>query len=174
MITKSLGLLALVALLVAAQSNEPAPPAAAPGPKTIEATLDAVYDVISGPAGERDWDRFRALFHPAGARLMSVRADGLGADGLVVMTPDDYVARTGPYFAQNAFYETELAHRVERFGRIAQVFSTYESRREPDAEPFARGINSFQLYFDGERWWVCSILWDQEAEGRPIPEEYAR
>lgn len=36
-----------------------------------EAVVEALYEVISGPADEpRDWDRFRALFLP-GARVMA-------------------------------------------------------------------------------------------------------
>jgi hypothetical protein len=34
--------------------------------KSPEAIVAALYDVISGPAGTRDWDRFRSLFTPEG------------------------------------------------------------------------------------------------------------
>jgi len=57
-------------------------------------------------------------------------------------------------------------------GNIAQVFSTYESRHTKDAEPFQRGINSFQLLFDGHRWWVVTIYWQGERPGLPIPKQY--
>src|SRR5437868_3729856 len=30
---------------------------------TIDHVMAATYDVISGPAGERDWNRFRSLFY---------------------------------------------------------------------------------------------------------------
>ena len=46
------------------------------------------------------------------------------------------------------------------------------SRRTPEAEPFARGINSFQLMNDGTRWWVVSIMWDSERPDNPIPDRY--
>jgi hypothetical protein len=49
------------------------------------------------------------------------------------------------------------------------AFSTYDSKRIPDGEPFARGINSFQLYGDGTRWWIVTIFWDAEAPDKPIP-----
>jgi hypothetical protein len=42
--------------------------AARPGDvDTVEHIVNAVYDVISGPAGPRDWNRFRSLFY-SGAR----------------------------------------------------------------------------------------------------------
>jgi hypothetical protein len=62
---------------------------------------------------------------------------------------------------------------TEEYGLIAQAFSTYESRRSAgDPEPFARGINSFQLMNDGERWWVVSVFWQGEGPDFPIPEKY--
>lgn len=137
---------------------------------SIDAILAALYDVISGPAGERDWDRFRSLFVP-GARLVPAapRADGGGLRALGV---EDYVRGAGAYFRENAFWERESGREVERFGNVASVMSAYESRREAGGEPFARGINAITLAHDGERWWVVSIAWDEAREGNPLPEGY--
>ncbi len=137
---------------------------------SIDSLTHAVYDVISGPAGTRDWARFRGLFAD-GARLIAVRMTPQGST-LAVMTPDDYVKRAGANFEKNGFYESEVARRVEIFGNIAHVFSTYESRHAPGEKPFARGINSFQLAKDGSGWKVVTILWDSEREGNAIPEKY--
>jgi hypothetical protein len=53
------------------------------------------------------------------------------------------------------------------------VWSTYESRHTLDDEkPFARGINSFQLLKDGDRYWVVNIFWDAESPTKPIPAKY--
>jgi len=77
------------------------------------------------------------------------------------------------YFAEHGFYEKEIARRTEQFGRIAHVWSIYESRQNPgDPEPFMRGINSIQLFCDGSRWWIVSIYWQQESPEYPIPEKY--
>jgi hypothetical protein len=78
-----------------------------------------------------------------------------------------------PYFAEQGFYETEVARRTEQFGHIAHAWSTYESRHHPDdPEPFVRGINSIQLFHDGSRWWIVSIYWQQESTEHAIPQEY--
>ena len=51
-------------------------------------------------------------------------------------------------------YEVQPA-AFEQFGDIAQVWSSYESRhKQDDAQPFLRGINSFQLCRQNGRWWV--------------------
>jgi hypothetical protein len=149
-------------------------PKARPGDvDTIDHLLAATYDVISGPPGEREWDRFRSLFYP-GARLAAVRhpdPDNRSAV-LNVFSPDDYIQRAGAYLRSNGFFERGVHNHVDRFGNIAQVFSTYESRHSASDAPFARGINSFQLFFDGQRWWVLTIYWDQESQANPIPTEF--
>jgi hypothetical protein len=88
------------------------------------------------------------------------------------MTPEDYEKRAGANFEKAAFYESEVAHRVETFGDIAHVFSTYESRRAPGEKPFARGINSFQLVKTATGWKIMTILWDSERESNPLPAKY--
>jgi hypothetical protein len=64
---------------------------------SVDSVVRAVYDVISGPAGPRDWARFRSLFAD-GARLITLRVTDSAATP-VVMTPDDYVQRAGANFA---------------------------------------------------------------------------
>jgi hypothetical protein len=32
-------------------------------------------------------------------------------------------------------------------------------------------VNSLDLYFDGQRWWVASVLWQSEDAAHPIPPE---
>jgi hypothetical protein len=141
---------------------------------TVDALLAAVYDVISGPAGEaRDWPRFHGLFHPERGRMMATRAarepvEGAPTRELVHLSPADYAARSGPVLEERGFFERQLAARVEHFGDIAHVFSTYEARTTLEGDVIARGINSFQLWWDGKRWWVLSILWCSESEEFPL------
>ena len=179
--------LALAALLVgppmlagaqtaaAPAAQAPARPAPAANPKdvaSVDAILAALYDVISGPAGqERNWDRFRSLFIP-GARLIPT---GRAQNGQVrhrVMDAEGYISTSGPLLMKEGFFEREIARRTEQFGNIAHAFSTYESRRTPGAAPFARGINSIQLLRREGRWWIVTILWDVERPDRPIPAAY--
>ena len=168
-------LLGTLALGQAQPEQKPAaetPTANAADVKSIDSIVAAVYDVISGPAGQkRDWNRFRSLFWP-GAHLIPVGAkqDKTGYAARV-LSVDDYVTRTDPFVAKESFYENSVANRVEQWAQIAQVFSTYESRRAKGEKPFVRGINSFQVFNDGQRWWVVNILWEGESEQNPLPEQ---
>src|SRR6266487_625345 len=159
----------------AAAATQSAPPAANPADvATMDSTIAALYDVISGPPGKRNWDRFRSLFIP-GARLIPTGRRQTGEVGSRVLTPDEYIQRSAPLLEKNGFFEREVSHRVEKFGNIAHVFSTYESRHaKDDAKPFARGINSIQLINDGKRWWVVTVFWQGEDEKNPLPAEYLR
>jgi len=164
-----------ILLLLAASAFAAPPKVAAPKPGSdqfaIESTVLAVYNVISGPAGRRDWDRFEALFAP-GARLISTKRKD-GAVTANVMTPQEYKEKAGAYFTDHGFFERPSNNRVEIFGDIAHVFSTYESRHaSSDDKPFARGINSFQLVRSGDDWKVLTIFWEEEDAAHPIPAQY--
>jgi hypothetical protein len=150
-----------------------APTASAADVASIESIVAALYDVISGPAGKkRDWDRMRSLFVPYG-RLIPVGRRANGEMGNRAMTVDEYIAGSSKFLEDNGFFEREIARRTERFGNIAHIFSTYESKHKADdPKPFARGINSIQLMNDGRRWWIVTVFWQGEAADNPLPEKY--
>ena len=154
-----------------------------PAPKTddvksLDAIMHAAYDSISGPAGPRDWKRFQSLFVPD-AKLIPVRVlpgspnPAHPSTDATYLSVEDYVKRASGGMTTNGFYEHSVHNEVEQFGDIVQVFSTYESRHKADdPTPFARGINSFQLLKDGERYWVVNIYWEAERPDNPIPAKY--
>lgn len=146
-------------------------PAAAPADvASPDAILRALYDVISGPAGaKRDWNRFRSLMLP-GARLIPTGIRVGDRAVARVLTPEDYIRTAGPRLEEGGFFEREIGRREERFGNVLHAFSAYESKRTmDDPKPFARGINSIQLFHDGTRWWVATIMWDSERAGNEMP-----
>ena len=149
---------------------------------TVEHLVAALYDVISGPQSKpRDWDRFRSLFLPDG-RLGVIRPDAPATaseparkSDAVLLTPDMYVERDDPYFKTHGFFERSIANRVEEFGNLVHVWSTYESRHAADdSKPFTRGINSIQIIHAQGRYWVASIMWDDERPGLTLPEKYLK
>jgi hypothetical protein len=154
------------------------PPSAAPAANPADvaspdAIIAATYQVISGPASQtRDWNRMRSLFHPS-ARLIRTAPQEGGGMTATSFTLEEYIERASGYFMKNGFWEKETARRTEQWSNIFEAFSTYESRHDAkDAAPFARGINSFQLFFDGKRWWVLTIYWQEETPNNPLPAEF--
>jgi hypothetical protein len=149
-------------------------PVAAPGDvESVDAILLAVYDVISGGAGvPRDWDRMRSLFVPDARLIQIVPSPGYDRPLARFMSVEEWIEGAARHFSESPFWETEVARVEERYGAMAHAFSTYESRAEADGEAFARGINSFQLLWDGDRWWIVNVFWAQERPGTPIPDRY--
>ena len=143
------------------------------GDPAIAALLDRFYANVSGPAGApRAAATESDLYHPQ-ARLMRSGVDESGRPWLKVMTHAEWVDDTRPFFATTDFHEIEVARSVERFGNLAWVRSVYEARRHPnDPELLKRGVNSIQLYHDGERWRIVSVLWDNERPGVTVPAEW--
>ena len=140
---------------------------------SVDSTIAALYDVISGPAGApRNWNRMRALFAPD-AKLMVINPGRDGAFGLRAMTVEAYISRNMSAFSAGGFYEREIARTTESFGQLVHVFSTYELLRSPnDPKPFMRGINSIQLAHDGKRWWIANLVWRAEDASLALPERY--
>ena len=172
--TRAFVFAAMIAAPAAAQQTPAAQPPARPEDvATVDAIMKALYDVISGPAGQkRDWDRFHSLFIP-GARLIPTAKRQDGTVVHRVQTPADYQASSGAMLEQRGFFEIETHRVTETFGNVTHAFSTYESRaKAEDPKPFSRGINSIQLLNDGKRYWIATIMWDAERPDLTIPAKY--
>lgn len=137
---------------------------------SIDAIITSLYDVISGPAGPRDWERNASLFKPE-ATMAAFGKDKGGELVYVTMTQDEYRQRNEPFFMENGFWEEEIGRKVFRFGEIATVQTAYQYRLKEDGEAEQRGVNSVQLVFDEGRWWITNITWNSEREDNPIPDE---
>ncbi|MEJ2383491.1 MAG: hypothetical protein P8Y54_03750 [Xanthomonadales bacterium] len=136
-----------------------------------DALIAALYGIISGPAGTRNWSRLRTLFLE-GARLVAAGRRIHREGGFQAMSVDEWIEDVGGFLEENDFYEREIVRHSDRFGNIIQAFSTYEARNQPDGPPIARGINAIQLVHADKRWWIAGILWDNESRDNPIPGEF--
>jgi hypothetical protein len=145
-----------------------------PRPEDIgspDAIVKAMYDTLSGPAGKRNWHRWRSLFVDD-ARLIPISRRISGEEGFRIMSIDEWIAEAEPFYLENDLWETEIVRHSNRFGNMIQAFSTYEARNDPDGTPQLRGINAVQLVYMEGRWWVVTVMWDCETRQNPIPEEF--
>ncbi len=140
-----------------------------------EAIVAATYESIARAPGENfDWKRFRSLFLPTALLIPSTEQRGGAFDILSVQEFIDWIdgATTIGGEQDSGFSEDGISNRIERYGDIAHVFSTYEKHFWGDDRNLGRGINTFQLVQNDGRWWIVSIAWDEEIGAGPIPEEY--
>lgn len=157
--------------VIASHADWPkADPADVKDPASI---INALSDTISGTAGQpRNWDRLRSLFIPVAGRMIVTRVPKEGPADITLLSPDDYAARTSAG-GNAAFYEHPLANTVETFGRMTHVYESYELKHtRQDAAPYGRGINSWELLFDGTRYWIVQVYWDSERPANPIPAKF--
>ncbi len=161
----------LSSLSVRAQQAVQADPADV---ESVDAIVAALYDVISGAAGEeRDWDRMRSLF-VENATLTSVGLDKEGHTRVTPMTVESYINGPGKRIAEMGFFEEEVGRKTDTYGHIVQLFSTYISKRTAEGEVFQRGINSIQLMYGGSRYYIVNVLWFSENDQFPIPKKYLK
>lgn len=157
------------------------PPAQKPLPdprpedvQSIDSIVKAYYKSVSGEKGKaRDWNRLRSLTFPD-MKFVTTRPLDNNVAMPMILTVDQFVELNTKYFEHGGYFEKEIHREADAYGNIAQVFSTYEARRDlRETQPYSRGINSMQLLNDGSRWWIVSILWDFERpEVNPLPPQY--
>jgi predicted metalloprotease with PDZ domain len=160
------------AWLTAARGNEvkEAPTADPADVASIDAIIKATYEVISGPAGPRNWNRFHSLFLPD-AQMGAMAMTPAGQAAFRSITPQGYQKSNAPFFLQNGFYEEELNRNVLQFGNVATVQSSYQFRFTPSGKVEQRGVNYFTLVKSNGRWWVSNLVWQDEEKNLPLPAE---
>lgn len=144
---------------------------------SVESIITALYESISfEPGSEPDWNRLRSLFLDSG-RLVPRRPgampeiQSMNVEGFISLS--EPVLRTGQ-FLRRGFIEREIARHIDHFGGVVHVWSTYQSSFADGGQPFTRGINSIQLVYHHERWWVLTIFWEDESSAAQIPPEYLK
>ena len=140
--------------------------------RSIDGMIKAYYEVITGPPGQpRQWSRDRTLYI-RDLRFVAMGVNESGRPVANIQSHQQYVDGSDAMMVKEGFDEREIHRVTQRFGNIAHVFSTYETRRAPGGPIIGRGINSIELFFDGDRWWIANAIWDDERPDNPIPKEY--
>ena len=130
---------------------------------SIDAIIDAYYDVISGPEGfVYDADR-DANFHVKEALITK-----FSLDGSMQQHPfeTEQALVVSPY--ESAFFEVEVDRQVKRFGNVAHVWSEFEIKTAPDGEVYSGGFNSISLLFMMDRWWISSWATQYKEPGEGV------
>ncbi len=139
---------------------------------TLDGIMKAYYDVVTVKKGEKVSYERDSLLHIKNAGVGMVSVDKNGKSVLHYITLKEYHKQSDAFLERNGFDEKEISRKVEQFGAIYHVFSTYESRNEASGPVIERGINSVELYFDGTRFWITSWIFDSERKDNPIPKAY--
>lgn len=155
-------------LTAAQQAQEPLPAANPKDVETVDAIVKALYEVISGPKGPRNWDRFHSLFTPEAVMGATVTTPA-GKTELRSFTPQQYRKMNSPLFEQSDFYEEEIGRNVTQYGNVVSVQSAYQFRLQQGGPVAQRGINYITLAKSNGRWYIVNLTWQDEQKDNPIP-----
>lgn len=136
---------------------------------SIDGVINATYNILSGPAGERDWDNFKNLFHQSAEMGATI----LGQDGkrtFYGFNVEKYILNNDAFLKKSDFYEDEIGRKEIVFGGVAQVYSAFQYKFAKDGPIKARGVNCIQLIKEKGRWWITNLIWEDESENNKIPE----
>ena len=161
----------LAACATSGSTSAPRVETIAPRPddvSSVDGVMRAFYEVTNiAPGAPRQWARDRTLYAPW-IRFVALGAGPTGRPAVTVWTHDEFVAASDPLF-EKGFVEREIHRATRQYGNMVHVDSTYEALLGTGAPVQARGVNSLELYFDGTRWWVTSVVWQSEDSAHPIP-----
>lgn len=132
---------------------------------SANALVGAFYSVLSGDNA----DQIRDLFHPEASLFRMEPADERGASARSIRRAE---VMSSSYFYRESVNQQRVAARFHGFDDVAQIFSTFEWRDPATGQAEGRGIDSFQLAFDGHRWWVMSVVRQEETPEMTIPSYY--
>lgn len=165
------------AALTLALAFTPQPPDVQEAAQTPEGLVEALYDMVSfGPGPEPDWEMFRDVFLEDAVLVFSPRGDR----PMRVMDVDGFIRDWEEFFRDaglesTGFTETIGGLEVRSYGHLAHAFVIFEPRLgPPDAPMRGRGLDSIELAYDGERWWIAAITTDFESPEDPIPGDFLR
>jgi hypothetical protein len=139
---------------------------------TLDGIVKAYYDVVTVDKGGKVSYERDSLLHWPNARVGSVSMTKSGKPAYHPLSLKEFHRLSDPEIEKEGFYEKEISRKVEKFGAICHVWSTYESRNSATGPVIERGINSIDLFFDGTRFWILAWSYDSERKNNPIPAEY--
>lgn len=138
--------------------------------KTIDGTINEMLRIVNGEKGKtRNWEAFKELFlETANFTVVYFEQDQpyetATIEEMIEFMQDDYY-NTG-------YKEEVLSRQIEKFNGIAHVFETVR-HVEPDGN-IALGLNSYQLVYGKNRWWIANIIWTTEDENSKIPDKFLK
>lgn len=135
--------------------------------QSIDAIINAYYDVVSGSSSD-PWEFERDKYIHSEYAVIT-RLDENGKAKSHTLEAEYIPIGLSP---KEDFYEKELKRTVSKYGNIAQVWSAFEIRTDPNTKSNSRGLNSIQLHYESGRWWIDSWTCEMESDKNNIVTDF--
>jgi hypothetical protein len=136
--------------------------------ETPERAVAALWRALSNePGAAADVRTLGRLFHPA-AVVFGTRSQE-GKPELRAIPATEFVASQAGV-SERGFHECEVSRSIQRYERLAVVYSVVESRADKKAaRADFTGVNSIQLYLENGSWKILSLFYHVGEESAPVP-----
>lgn len=139
--------------------------------QSIEGITSKMIELISGDIDEpRNWDEYRNLFLPT-AQKISINRSAPPSRQVRSMNLEEFVRNVGPAYKRDGFEEVSIGLTINEYNGIANVFQSFYCKNLKGTYE-KRGINSYQLVYADNRWWIASTTFTNETEENPIPAHF--
>lgn len=136
----------------------------------VKSLVDETQKVISVKKGEKiDTAYFRTLFLPTANFTVVGEEDGKKLHE--TMQLNDFLDTLTDEYYSNGYFEIGKGEIIEQFKGIAQVIQSFYGKDSEGEE--AWGVNSYQLIYSNDRWWIANMVWTMSSNGKKgIPKKY--
>ncbi len=139
--------------------------------KSIEGITNKMIELISGDIDEpRNWNEYRNLFLPTAIKI-SINRNARPNRQIKARNLEEFVREVGPAYKKSGFEEVSIGLTVNEFNGIANVFQSYYCKNLTGTYE-KRGVNSYQLVYADNRWWIASTTFSNETDENQLPNKY--
>ncbi len=137
--------------------------------KSVDNIINAYYAVVSG-SSQDPWQFERDSYIHSNSAVIT-RLDENGKAESHSLEAEYIPMGLSP---KQDFYEEELKRVVSQFGNIAQVWSAFEIRTDPNMATNIRGLNSIQLHYENDRWFIDSWTCEMESDTNSLVTDFLK
>lgn len=139
--------------------------------KTIEGITNKLLEILSVPIGEDpNWEEYRNLFLPT-AQEVSLNPTARPGRQVRSWNLEEFIRNVGPLYGRDGFEEVAIGLTVNEYNGVAVAFQTYSSKNLLGTYE-KRGVNTYQLVFADNRWWIANGLFVSEDPDNKIPQKF--
>lgn len=141
--------------------------------KTVHGIVNESLRLISSEKEKtKNWEAIRNLFLPTATFTILNDNNDSFPQPVETITLNDFINLLHDEYYEQGYIEYEMGKTVDEFNGIANVFQSFYGKDSEGNEE--RGINSYQLVYFNNRWWIANLLWTLETKKVKIPKKYLR
>lgn len=138
--------------------------------KSIDGIVKEVLRIVSGEKGKiRNWEAFRNLFLPTANFTVLNNNDSI-PQPFEIVSLEEFIHLMKDEYYTRGFVEYEISKVVNEYNGIANVFQSFYVKDSENIEE--KGINSYQLIYVNNRWWIVNMVWTGDSNGVKVPKKY--